>query len=226
MKPTSIVTILACALALGSALASPCAHACGMSVRLAPEEQAKPTPVQEVAAAERLLDAGQPGLAAKKIFATYANVRAEEAGKDPLRTRALRVFALAVARADGTVALRERETWSRNANLEWAAQALREIDQKRPNDPSVQADLGEALSHLGYAKNEAFKILDGLAQKDLVGSPSAYAVLSRLRAERGDAGGAALAMKRCEGMATTPAICGTTKTAAVTAPGRALVAAR
>ncbi len=216
MKPTSRAASLAIVASFALALVPSAASACGMSVRLAPTEQVrvKPSPVLEVAAAEKLLEQGQPVVAARKVLASFSSIRGEEAGKDPLKTRALRVFALAAVRADGNLALGGNQTWTRVANLEWAVQSLREIDQKRPNDPAVQADLGEALARLPHTKAEGFKILDGLAQKDLMGSPAAYAALSRLRAEKGDTPGAALAMKRCEGMAASPAVCGATKTAA------------
>ena len=220
MKSFAVVAPFVSALAVSLALLAPGeAAACGMSVRLAPiepQQNVKPSPVMEVAAAEKALDQNQPLIAARKILGSFPTVRAEEAGKDPLRTRALRVFALAAVRADGGLALGGNQTWTRTANLEWAVQALREIDQKRPNDPALQADLGEALAMLPHTTAEAFGLLDGLAQKDLMGSPSAYAALSHLRAEKGDANGATVAMKRCEGMAQTPAVCvQPAKTAAV-----------
>lgn len=218
---TSVATLTVMALSL-SILAPSTASACGMSVRLEPMRpvDAKPNPVLEVAAAEKALDQNQPLVAARKIVGSFPAVRAEVAGKDPLRTRALRVLALAAVRADGNLPLGGTQTWTRSANLEWAVQSLREIDQTRPNDPALQADLGEALERMPHTKPEAFKVLDGLAQKDLMGSPTAYAALSRLRAEKGDTNGATLAMKRCEGMAQSPAVCAArdAKTAAVVAP--------
>jgi len=227
MKPTVLAVSLTALVASSLAFVPGRALACGMSVRMEAVPDEKPSPVQEVAAAEKLIDQGQPLVAARKILASFPGVRAQEAGKDPLRTRALRVFALAAVRADGTLALGGQQTWTRSANLAWAAQALREIDAKRPNDPALQADLGEALARMPHTKAEGFKILDGLAQKDLMGSPSAYAALSRLRAEKGDTSGAAVAMKRCEGMATSPAVCGATKTAAAQpTAGPSLVASR
>ena len=207
------------------------AAACGMSVRMAPmnehEEVRRPNPVIEVAHAEKSLEQNQPLVAARQILGSFPGVRAEVAGKDPLRTRALRVFALAAVRADGKLPLGGAQTWTRSANLEWAVQALCEIDQQRPNDPALRADLGEAMARLPHTKAEAFKVLDGLAQKELMGSPSAYAALSRLRAEKGDTSGATLAMKRCEGMAPSPAICGAqdAKAAVVNPPSRPTTAA-
>ncbi len=221
MKSFAALT-LAAAVTAATLSVPTAANACGMSVSLsepARKQEVKPNPLLEVAAAERALEQNQPTVAARKILVAFPGVRAEEAGRDPIRTRALRVFALAAVRADGNLALGGEQTWTRGANLEWALQALREIDQKRPNDPSLQADLGEAMSHLPRTKAEAFKVLDGLAQKDLMGSPQAYAALSRLRAERGDASGAALAMRRCEGMTAVPALCVTApKVAAAPTP--------
>lgn len=187
------------------------ASACGMSVRLDPTPQ-KPTPVQEIARAEKALEGGQNLAAAKAILATYPRVRSVTAGQNALETRALRVFSLAVVRSNGDINEKKagfvaQGEWTPTANLEWAAQSLREIDQKRPNDPTVQADLGEALAKLPNSQPEAMKILQGLAQKDLMGSPHAYAALAKLRTEKGDTEGALAAIKRCEEMSKSPGIC-------------------
>ncbi len=187
------------------------ASACGMSIRMDPTPQ-KPTPVQEIARAEKALESGQNLVAAKAILGTFPRVRVATAGANPLETRGLRVFALAVVRSNGavnekTAGFASQGEWTPNANLEWAVQSIREIDAKRPNDPSVQADLGEALSKLPHGQPEALKILQGLAQKDLMGSPHAYAALAKLRSEKGDLEGAEAAIKRCEEMSKTPGVC-------------------
>jgi hypothetical protein len=187
------------------------ANACGMSVRLEPTPQ-KPTPVQEIAKAEKSLENGQNVAAAKTVLATFPRVRVATAGQNPLETRALRVFALAVVRSNGAVTERSagfatQDEWTPKANLEWAVQSLREIDAKRPNDPTVQADLGEALSKLPHGQGEALKLLGGLAQKDLMGSPHAYAALAKLRSDTGDTAGAEAALKRCDEMTKTPGVC-------------------
>jgi predicted Zn-dependent protease len=187
------------------------AHACGMSIRMEPTPR-KPTPVQEIARAEKALEGGQNLVAAKAVLSNFPRVRVATAGESPLETRALRVFALAVVRSHGTVneksvGVASQAEWTPTANLEWAVQSLREIDAKRPNDPTVQADLGEALSQLPHGRDEALKILQGLAQKDLMGSPHAYAALASLRRDKGDLAGAEAAVKRCEEMSKSPGMC-------------------
>jgi hypothetical protein len=189
------------------------AAACGMSYGLErPTIQQKPSPVQDIAAAEKSLENGDNAAAARRVLNQFANVRNVTAGQNPLETRALRVFALAVARSSGAVTERSSGVststeWTPAANLEWAAQSLREIDAKRPNDPAVQADLGEALSKLPRTEGEALGILQGLADRDLMGSPFAYAALARLRSGKGDAAGAEAALRRCGEMTKTPGVC-------------------
>ncbi|MBX3228203.1 MAG: hypothetical protein KIT84_26740 [Labilithrix sp.] len=203
------------------------ASACGMSVRLEPVK-AKPTPVQEIARAEKSLEGGNNKEAAQVVLASFSNVRNATAGANPLETRALRVFALAIVRSGGAVNERNAGSWSQNewtpsANLEWAVQSLREIDAKRPNDPTVQADLGEALSKLPRTQDEALKLLGGLAQKDLMGSPFAYAALAKIKGAKGDTAGAEAAIKRCEEMTKAPGVC---KPATPAAPAKPAPAAR
>jgi Flp pilus assembly protein TadD len=199
------------------------AHACGMSIRMDPTPQ-RPTPVQEIARAEKALEGGQNLAAATAILGSFPRIRNVTAGANPLETRALRVFSLAVVRSDGAVDEKKAKVasangveWTPKANLEWAVQSLREIDEKRPNDPTVQADLGEALSKTDAGKPEALKILQGLAQKDLMGSPHAYAALAKLRTQNGDSAGAEAAIKRCEEMSKTPGVC---KPATPSAPAK------
>ncbi|MBN9161464.1 MAG: hypothetical protein J0I07_10905 [Myxococcales bacterium] len=213
MKTAKLVAV-ALAMIPAAALAvtySPDANACGMSIRMDPTPQ-KPTPVQEIARAEKALENGQNLVAVKAVLGNFPKVRVATAGTNPLETRALRVFALAVVRSNGavnekTAGFSSQGDWTPTANLEWAVQAIREIDAKRPNDPTVQADLGEALSKLPHGQGEAMKILQGLAQKDLMGSPQAYAALAKLRTDQGDSAGAQAAIKRCEEMSKSPGVC-------------------
>lgn len=213
MKIVQLVAVaLASVPALVAATYSTDANACGMSIRMDPTPQ-RPTPVQEIARAEKSLENGQNLAALRAVLGTFPRVRVATAGQSPLETRALRVFSLAIVRSNG--ALTEKSggvaspgvEWTPMANLEWAVQALREIDAKRPNDPTLQADLGEALTKLPHGQAEALDILEGLAQKDLMGSPHAYAALAKLQADKGDAAGAEAAMKRCQEMSKAPGVC-------------------
>jgi Flp pilus assembly protein TadD len=206
------LALVPAAFVVSSAAGEGDAHACGMSVRMDPTPQ-RPTPVQEIARGEKALEGGQNLVAAQAILGSFPRIRSATAGANPLETRALRVFSLAVVRSEGKVDEKAAHVasangieWTPKANLDWAVQSLREIDEKRPNDPTVQADLGEALSKTATGQAE-LKILQGLAQKDLMGSPHAYAALAKLRTQSGDSAGAEAAIKRCVEMSKTPGIC-------------------
>jgi tetratricopeptide (TPR) repeat protein len=181
------------------------ANACGWAVSIDLDSQ-------QVARAEKALEDGNNFVAAKTIFTMFPFIRDATAGEAPLQTRALRVLALAIVRTNGRlnekqVGIASETEWTPNANLEWAVQAMREIDEVRPNDPTVQADLGEALSKLPHTRQEALSILQRLAQRDLMGSPYAYAALAKLRSDQGDVSGAEAALKRCEELSRKPSLC-------------------
>jgi hypothetical protein len=200
-----IVFAAACVMGLSASMfASSDANACGMSVRLE-QLDVRPTPVQEIASAERALESGNNVNAATIVARTFPSFRSINAGDDPLKTRALRVMALAIVRTNGDTA--RAGGWTPSANLDWAVQSLKEIDAKRPNDPSVQADLGEAMAKVPSKQADALAILSKLADKDLMGSPNAYAALAKLRSEKGDVAGSAQAIKRCEEMTKNPGVC-------------------
>jgi len=200
--------LVAAALALvPSVLAVSYAHdasACGMSIRMEPTLR-KPTPVQQIAGAEKALENGQNAVAAKAVLATFPRVRTATAGANPLEARALRVFALAVVRSNGavndkTAGFASPAGWTPAANLEWSVQSIREIDAKRPNDPTVQADLGRGAEQASSRAEGGARDLQKLAERDLMGSPHAYAALAMLRTSKGDLAGAEArrsAARRC-----------------------------
>jgi predicted Zn-dependent protease len=202
MKNMSRIAVLSMATAMLTFCLPRVSYACEEAVNLNPDPA--PTPAQLVAGAEKALESN-PAEAARLVFTHFSGVRTAVPGKDPIKTRALRVLAIAIVRTNGTATERSlmwvgTDTWKPAANLEWAVQALREIEQVRPNDPAVQADLGEALSKLPHGKAKALEILERLAQKDLMGSPNAYAALATLKQEKGDTAGAQAAMSRCREM--------------------------
>ncbi|HSO38601.1 MAG TPA: hypothetical protein VLT33_38995 [Labilithrix sp.] len=175
------------------------AAACGNEVEL------RLTPVQHIATAERDLDDGRVGEAASRVRASYPNIRLLGAEAPPLAQRAERIYALALVRANGQ--LDAGLGWARAGNFEWAIETLRELDEKRPNDPRSQADLAEARTRVMRTRAEAVRTLEGLDQRDLLGSAFAYLALSRARSAAGDDGGAQAALRRCSMMSTDKRRC-------------------
>ncbi len=231
MKKIASLALFAFSLAAPALTALP-ATACMEAIEVRPPTPQKPNPPADVAAAERALDGGNAVAAARQVLKTFPDLKTTEPGQEPLKTRALRVLALANVRADGALNLAGfsgHAADERAKNLEWSVTKLSAMSKTRPNDPAMQADLGEAMSKVPGQKAEALKILGALADKDLMGSPQAYAALGRLRAEAGDTSGSVLAVKRCEEMARNPSVChpaGGPSASAKPVGGTAAVAAR
>lgn len=153
------------------------------------------TPVQQIASAESELDEGRAGEAASRVRAGFPKIRTLGANAPPLALRAQRIYALALVRADGR--LDSGLGWARSGNLEWAIETLRELDEKRPNDPRAQADLAEARTRVARTRAEGVKVLESLDQRDLLGSAFGYLALARARSAMGDDGGSQAALRRC-----------------------------
>lgn len=159
------------------------ANACISAVR-----QVQPSPDQMVSSAEKVLEVS-PVEAARVILTSFPAIKSVTPGTNPISTRALRVLAVATVRSS-----------TKAEDVDWAVKTLRAINDVRKNDPAVQADLGEALAKTANGKAEALTLLSKLADKDLMGSPHAYAALASLKQEKGDAAGASAAMTKCKEM--------------------------
>lgn len=182
------------------------AHACGDV--FVPEIDHR---IQGLASAEKTLREGSSVAAAQSVVRMFPEIRSINPGKDGMLGRAQRTLAIALVREDGAIDLdvtwRGRTAEQKKKNLAWAVSALERAKQQRPNDPSVETDLAEALAKVDDRHDEARRTLQSLADRDLVASPHGYAALARLQKEAGDDKARELAVQRCTAMAKDPAIC-------------------
>ena len=213
--------LVALSMSVVSLLTNASALACGGDWY--PEVQVDPR-IRGVAEAEKALSAGNYLAAAGSVVRMMPHIETLRPGGDKLVARAERVLAVAIAHADGKLAI-EREVpaevlghWQgksnvdRGKNLAWSVATLRrELSSGtitvQKDDPGLQTELGEALSKLEGGQDEARTILESLAARDLVASPHGYRALAELRQQKGDAAGQQLAMKRCESMAANRKMC-------------------
>jgi len=134
---------------------------------------------------------GKPGAAVQRTLQSFPDLKTVKGG-DRLMTRAQRVMATAIVRMDGLLAVRGFDASTcaeRRANLEWAVAALRYVDRLDPNRPIIQSELAEALSALPEHQEEAARILEDLARREVMPSPYGFRALARLRRWAGDAAG-------------------------------------
>jgi hypothetical protein len=213
VKPSSFRVLVAATLALPAVALghSPRASACENEViyQVSPD-------IQQITASELALGAGRAAKAVEGLLRRFPKARAEAKlpdrgpgmGIDKTGARAQRLVAVAIVRTEGLLAVGEAypsaTAGDRRANLEWSIGILRAF-AKVSDGPSVQTDLGEALSKLPETRGEALTILDGLARKDLVTSPQGYAALADLRLAAGDRAGYEAARKKYERMAPASA---------------------
>ncbi|MBX3126494.1 MAG: hypothetical protein KF718_07240 [Polyangiaceae bacterium] len=175
-----------------------------------------------IAMAEKQLDQGKVAQAAATVIRTMPHVGQLNAKRSKIVERGQRVLAVAVARTNGKLELGQevpayaRAHWAgktekdRQANLTFAVNALRKVNEIKKDDPAAQTELAEALARVDAHKSEARDMLEKLAKKDLIATPEGYAVLAELRAKAGDESGKKLALKRCEAMAPGATVCQTT----------------
>lgn len=199
------------------------AHACGGEWY--PEVRIDPR-IRGVDGAEDALDDGHVLAAAGSIVRMIPHIRTLSPTRTKLVQRAHRVLALAAARYGGALPI-EREvpayaqgTWigktdaDRKANLAWAVKTLREVAKARNDDPAARTELAEALAKQDDTRDEARRVLEELAAKDLITSADGYATLATLREQAGDTAGRRAALERCRAMARPGGQCDPRVTAA------------
>ena len=210
------IRTVALAMSVVSLLSTASAFACGGEWY--PELQIDPR-IHGVSEAERSMAKGDYVAAAGAVVRMMPHIKTLDAKSDPLVARAERVLAVSIARSNGKLGL-EQEVPSeylghwlgktradQDKSLAWSVGTLRSELSAKQDDPSLQTDLGEALSKLDSSKDEARTILESLAARDLVASPQGYKALAELRLQKGDEAGQQLAMKRCESMAVGSKVC-------------------
>lgn len=221
--------LLALTLPLALAAMPTPADACGGAIFQERFIKPKPTPPQLVAKGEKSLEEGSAADAMKSAKSAYAKLASLKPGKDAVANRALRLAALAAVRSGGeqgaeaAPTTKTRDAWgdtvvktqpmpqtaeAKSARLAWALDTLRALNTQSPDNPTLEADLGEALATVPGHEAEAFERLSKLAEGDLLGSPTAYAALAKLRAQQGLTKKSVEAIERCKQMTRTPAMCG------------------
>lgn len=192
-------------------LAPPQVQACG---------KALPRPSHRalyVARAEKALDDGDLLLATRSLeLADYA--KSDDAG---LELRYTAVHAKLLVRRNSPdvdqernpalPAVRDRtpeqQALKRQEDLALAGNALRSVADKRHRSPRALTDLAEALALHPNHRQEAKRILEDLAKRDLVTSAHGWAALARLRHAAADADATQAALTRCRQMSARPQVC-------------------
>jgi len=177
--------------------------------------------VEGVAKAEKDLAAGNYYAAAGSVARMIPHIKNYKAAtQDPIINRSMRVLALATARAGGDLTKISNElpeelraefvgasASERQANLEWSVRALKALRKVKKNDATLDSEYAEAMAQLPAKHAKAKKLLEKLADKDLLVSPEAYRSLALLRAEAGDEAGRSAALEHCKNMAKDGAMC-------------------
>jgi hypothetical protein len=209
------------------------AEACGGAIFRESRPTPKPSPATLVAKAEKQAEEGKTDAALKTALDAFPKLEKAVAGKNAIENRALRLAAISAVRSGGELSVVGAKAgasyydydYGRDVNVpaklaavktdadklarkEWAIKALRSVATQLPDNPSVKGELGEALAAVPGNEEEALTVLSELAEKDLLGTPEAYAALARLRFEQGLTKKSAEAVSRCNAMTNKPAVCG------------------
>ncbi|PCC67984.1 hypothetical protein SAMN02745121_04673 [Nannocystis exedens] len=174
------------------------ADACGNTVRRLVDSGQ-----EYVQRAELLLAKAQYRKAVSTIREAFGDKAIAAHMKGPgahLHGRAQRIVALAVARSGGAVAigmdLGGAAQSRKDAAIAWAVLALRLQAGDQPT-PAQTAELAEALARQTSGRAEAYDLLKGLGDGDLMPTAQGWALLAELSKERGDVEGSKTAVERC-----------------------------
>lgn len=183
------------------------ADACGNSVRRVVDR------TQEyVQKAEQLLAKGNYKKAVSTVREAFGDkaIAAYHDGSTHLHGRAQRILALAVARSGGAVVigmdLGGGAQSRKDAAIAWAVLTLRLQAGEQPL-PSQSAELAEALAQQASGRAEAYGLLKGLSDGDLMPSAHGWALLAELSKQRGDVEGSKQAAERCRKIAAPGVTC-------------------
>ncbi|MEO1269115.1 MAG: hypothetical protein AAFX99_13520 [Myxococcota bacterium] len=157
---------------------------------------------------ERLLDQGKHREALRLVMGSFPHAFGRSKS-EPWAERARMVAAVAVVRTRGRYAFRAgaglvRSKRAQDRNIARAVSMLGALRTRTPQSTVLQARYAEGLALNPRHAQRARKLLEDLAQRDLLTDAYAYAALARLRADQGDEAQSQEAWERCRAMATTP----------------------
>ena len=115
--------------------------------------------IGQVASASAALDGDDPSEAVRRVLRAFPRLRTATLDADGVRSRAMRVMAMATTRLDGAVSAgrdwQATTAEQREASYVWAIRVLRGLAMRRATDPATLTDLGEALSKRASTRDEA-----------------------------------------------------------------------
>ncbi|WAS97102.1 hypothetical protein [Nannocystis punicea] len=139
----------------------------------------------------------------RELFGDQAIAARHRGPGEHLHGRAQRILALSVVRSGGAVAigmdLGGAAQGRKDAAIAWAVLALRLQAGEQPT-PAQTSELAEALALQASGRAEAYSLLKGLGDGDLMPSANGWALLAELSKQRGDVEGSKKAVERCEKM--------------------------
>jgi hypothetical protein len=211
--------VLLVLVAVGLSVPALPAAGCLNGVSLAPPRKKKPLlvalsadqqPIRHLVLAEEALRLEDLKRAAHELDAIRLAMQQASAR---VKSRFERVSALVSLRSRGewplwTVRAAGNNELEREEIMNDALAALRRRAAALPDDPTRSTDLGVALFAFPGHHGEARKLLEGLANRDLITAARGYYALSRLRAAAGNHEGASTALATCQKLDPEGKACG------------------